>query len=122
MTNDKLVELINECLNNNSQIDFHSVSEFEADFNNYINNDRDNVMRVRGVLLENMYLPIHGVWHANYDIHDFENNEPLGNCIEVPLEILDKFRHGKDPDILNLFIHYRDSKKLDVYVLNGSIN
>jgi len=118
MTNNELARLVNECLNNReSQINFHSFSEYETDFNNYLNNDRDHVLRLKGILLKGMYLPIHGVWHANYDLHSLEDNEPLGNCLEIPLEIIDQFRNPKDPESLDLFVYHLGDQKFDVYIM-----
>jgi len=118
MVNNELVRLVNECLNGReNQINFHGFSEFEEDFNDYIYNNEDNVMSVKGVLLKNMYLPIHGVWHASYSLINLNGN-PFKNSLEIPLDIIDKLRKDKDPERLELFFYHLGDKKFDVYISN----
>jgi len=114
MTNNELVKLVNECLNNpEKEIKFYNF--YDPKIPDICLDNPSQVLKTRAILLEGMYFPSKGVWYANYSLQD-SDNKPIGNCIEIPLEFLDKFRKRKDPDSLTLFIHYKDERRLEVYV------
>jgi hypothetical protein len=121
--NNELVRLINECLNlNNSdrEINFYLFSD--PRISEVCLDNSQGIFKANAVKIPGLYLPIKQVWHAYYSLREFEDNEPIGNSIEVPLEVLDRFRAGNDPDSLTLFIHYRGSKRLDVYIRESKKN
>lgn len=110
MTNNELVELINECLNNpDSKIDFHFLSDSDSCMIS------PRILEVKA-LDKKVALPRAEVWYKHYDLQDIASQEYLSYPIKIPFEIIDRFRNVKDPDILILFIHYRDKDRLDVYV------
>jgi len=117
MIGNKLVSMVNECLNLNPgdrKINFYIFSD-ESIPDVCLDNPL-SILRFRAVSIPNLCLPINQVWHAYYSLQDSKSNEPLRNVIEIPLEVLDKFRRDKDPEILDLFIHYKDKNRLDVYI------
>lgn len=126
MTNNELVKLVNECLELNPS---------ERDINFYLISDPNHpevcldnplsVLKLRAAKINGLCLPINRVWHAYYSLSEPKNNKSIGNCIEIPLKILDRFRSSEnpkdskrpqDPEYLTLLVHYKNRNKLDVYV------
>ena len=114
---ENLTDLVNACLNLNysdRKVNFYVFSD--TGISDICLDNPKSILRVKAVKILGLSLPIGRVWHAYYSLQDFESNEPLENVIEIPFEVLDRLRHGGDPEFLTLFIHYKDKNKLAVYV------
>lgn len=106
MANDELVRLINECLNDcDRELSFCTLKSSRS-LDTLYNESMNTILKAKAILVKCMTSPIRGIWHSHYDLHDFNTNESLGNFIEIPLEITDILRKGKDPECLTLFICY----------------